>query len=316
MRHIAVDRIIQKGEPLSRRHFMSSGGLALSTAWLGGHARAEAGSGPSPPLQAIRQVAPGAYAAFANPEGDISANSGFVIGNTGVWIFDAQRPDYSRDLLKEIRKLTSNPVRYVIHSHHHREIVEGNPVFEDAAIVGHSGMRTNLIEEPRPGVRLPELTYEDQLTFYDGDLELRLIHLGRYHTDGDSVLYLPQQKVLFAGDLLPGKGGPGGMRQAFLQSFVKVIDRALKLDFDVLVPGRGDSLADKDDLRAFQAYLAQVLSEVKKFVDRGAPVEQALREVQVPDYIDRSRLGTESFDRLWRLTIERAYADLKGELEG
>lgn len=263
------------------------------------------------PKQKIEKVSEGVYAAFADPGGEISANSGFVIGKEAVWVFDAQRVDFSTELLSEIRKLTSAPVRYVIHSHHHREIVEGNPVFKEATIVAHWATRRNLLEEPQPGVRLPDLTYDQRLTFYDGERELQLIHLGRYHTDGDSVLFLPREKILFSGDLLPGKGGPGGMRQAYLREFIQVIDKVLAMDFHTLIPGRGDTVATKDDLRKFQAYLRQVLKEVQTLVDRGATMEEAQAGVAIPDYIDPARRNTESFKRLWAQTIARAYAELK-----
>ncbi len=303
---------------LSRRRFLARSGITLAGTALIGCGGQESEQSPSAVAlpatskQNIVEVADGVYAAFADPSGDISANSGFVIGQDAVWVFDAQRVDYSTELLAQIQKLTTAPVKYLIHSHHHREIVEGTPVFTEALIVAHSGMRKNLIEEPRPGVRLPDVIYEEQLTFHDGNRELHLIHLGRYHTDGDSVLFLPQEKVLFSGDLLPGKGGPGGMRQAYLQEFVQTIDKALALDFETLVPGRGDSLATKDDLRRFQSYLTQVLTDVQTFIDGGASLEQTLAGVKVPDYIDPARRGTESFANLWRRTIERVYAELTG----
>ncbi len=261
--------------------------------------------------QKIKKIAEGGYAAFADPHGEISANSGFIIGKQAVWVFDAQRADFSQELLSEIRKLTSSPVKYVIHSHHHREVVDGNSVFKGALIIGHWAMRKNLIAEPRPGVRLPDITYDERLVFHDGERELHVIHLGRYHTDGDSILLLPRERILFSGDLLPGKGGPGGMRQAHLREFLEVIDKALELDFDVIVPGRGDALADKNDLRKFQEYLRRVLNDVQKFVDRGATLQETLAGVKVPEYIDPARRNSESFKRLWALTIERAYMELR-----
>lgn len=263
--------------------------------------------------QTFVKVAEGVYAAFPNPKARHIANSGFVIGQSAVWVFDAQRQPFAGQLLSEIRKLTSLPVKYLILSHHHQELVDGTAAFKDVTIVAHRGMRKNLIEEPRPGVRLPDTTYEDELTFYDGDLELRLLHLGRYHTDGDSVLFLPREKVLFSGDLLPGKGGPGGMRQAYLTDFVQSIDKALALDFDTIIPGRGTALATKDDLRKFQQYLVQVLSGVQEFVDRGATLEETLAGVEVPDYITPQRRNSSSWEMLWERTINRAYPELKAK---
>ncbi len=287
----------------------------VSGFWIAAAAlMAEAPQKEEPP-QKFAKVAEGVYAAFPPLEADHTANSGFVIGKTAVWVFDAQRRPFSTMLLSEVRKYTSLPVKYVILSHHHQELVDGVPVFKDATVLGHTNMRRNLIEEPRPGVRLPDITYEQQLTFYDGDLELQIIHLGRYHTDGDSVLFLPREKILFSGDLLPGIGGPGGMRQAHLREFPKTIDKALALDFETIVPGRGETLATKQDLRNFQKYLTQVVADVKKLVDRGATLEETKAGVKVPEYITPERRKEPSFKTLWDRTIDRAYAELKGLLE-
>jgi glyoxylase-like metal-dependent hydrolase (beta-lactamase superfamily II) len=290
------------------------------------------------PLQTFQKVAEGVYAALPAPGADVSANSGFVIGKSGVWVFDALRPDVSSLMLTEIRKLTKLPVRYVINSHHHYELVLGNNVFEGATIISHENARKNLVLAPPPAqmertrasleklglppedrsagtgpVRLPDLTYSDRLVFHDGERELHLIHLGRYHTDSDSVLLLPRERVLFSGDLLPGMGGPGGQREAHFREFIASIDKALTLEFDTIVPGRGEKLATKAHLRRFQQYLRDLLAAVQSFVDRGATLEETQAGVTPPDYIDRSRMQTSSFKRLWADSISRAYAELTAE---
>lgn len=261
--------------------------------------------------QKIVKVRDGVYAAFIDRETGLGANSGFVIGKDAVWVFDTQRVDVSTELLSEIRMLTAKPVKYVIHSHHHDERVDGNPVFTEATIVAHSAMSKHLIAKPRPGVRLPEITYDERLTFYDGDRELQLLHLGRAHTDGDSVLFLPGEKVLFIGEILPGKGSVGGHREAYFKEFVQTIDKLLALDFETIIPGRGDALATKDDLREFRNYLIEVLDKVQKFVDRGATLEETLAGVEVPDHITPENRKRRSFNMLWERMMNRAYAELK-----
>ena len=233
---------------------------------------------PAPgPKQQFKKIAPGVYAGLPAPGSDVAANSGFIIGKDAVWVFDALRPDIVKEMLVEIKKLTPVPVKYVINSHHHYELVMGNPMFTGATIVAHANVRKNLIDNPptaqiaqtraanqRLGlpdstadapqeIRLPDITYTDTLVFHDGDRELRLIHLGRYHTDADSVLFLPKEKILFSGDLLPGHRGPGGQRvKPTSAKFIQSIDKALLLDFDTIVPGRGEQLATKQDLRNFR----------------------------------------------------------------
>ena len=149
--------------------------------------------------------------------------------------------------------------------------------------------------------------------FHDGDREIQLIHLGRYHTDADSVIFLPRERILFSGDLLPGIGGPGGQREAHFREFILSIDKALALEFDTIVPGRGERLATKQDLKNFQQYLKDLLAAVQVFLDRGATVEETEAGVKPPAYLDPKRLDTPSFKRLWIDGIRRAYAELKAE---
>jgi glyoxylase-like metal-dependent hydrolase (beta-lactamase superfamily II) len=212
----------------------------------------------------------------------------------------------------------------------------GNPMFKGAAIVAHANVRKNLVDNPPTaqiaqtraanqrlglpdstadapqGVRLPDITYTDRLVFYDGDRELQLIHLGRYHTDADSVLFLPKEKILFSGDLLPGIGGPGGQREAYFREFIQCIDKALTLDFDTIVPGRGEQLATKQDLRNFQAYLRELVAQVQTFVSAGKTLEETQAAIKPPAYLDAKRLETASFKRLWADSVRRAYEEAKG----
>jgi glyoxylase-like metal-dependent hydrolase (beta-lactamase superfamily II) len=289
------------------------------------------------PKQQFRKVAEGVYAALPAPGSDVAANSGFIVGTKGVWVFDALRPDVVKEMLVEIRKVTPLPVRYVINSHHHYELVMGNALFEGATVISHANARQQLVKNPpaaqmertrasnqqlglpnssadasaAPPLRLPDLTYTDRVVFYDGDRELQLIHLGRYHTDADTVLFLPKEKILFSGDLLPGLGGPGGQREAYFREFIQSIDAALALDFDTIVPGRGDRLATKQDLKNFQQYLRDLLAQVQTFVSRGATADETAVGVKPPPYLDPNRLETASFKRLWNDSVRRAYDELK-----
>jgi glyoxylase-like metal-dependent hydrolase (beta-lactamase superfamily II) len=288
------------------------------------------------PKQQFVKVGEGVYAALPAPGVDVVANSGFVIGKDAVWVFDSMRPEIIQGMVAEIKKLTPAPIRYVINSHHHYELVLGNSFFSGATIISHENALKNLIatppdaqiartranlvklglkdtgpEENLPPMRLPDVTFTDRLIFHDGNRDIQVIHLGRYHTNGDSVLYLPREKVLFAGDLLPGIGGPGGQQEAYFRDFVKSIDRALALDIETVVPGRGAKLATKQDLKNFRQYLVDLISNVQGYVDKGATLEEAQRGVKPSAYIDPARVNTDSFKRLWADTVRRCYQELK-----
>jgi glyoxylase-like metal-dependent hydrolase (beta-lactamase superfamily II) len=292
------------------------------------------------PKQKFEKLAEGVYAGLPTPGSDVSANSGFIVGKEGVYVFDALRPEVVNEMMVEIKKVTPLPIKYVFNSHHHYELVMGNPFFPGATIVAHENVRKNLISNPPakqiewtrssnqklglpdssedapPVVKLPDLTFTDRIVFYEGDRELHFIHLGRYHTDADGVLFLPKEKILFSGDLLPGMGGPGGQREAYFRDFITSLDKALALDFTTIVPGRGAKLGTKDNLRTFQTYFRELLAEVQKYVDKGATVEEAQKGIKPLAYLDPKRLDTAGFKRLWADTIERSYKELKAAKSG
>ena len=286
------------------------------------------------PPHRVQKLAEGVYAAWPPAESDVGSTSGFVIGTRGVWMWDALRSDVATRLREDIRKLTPLPVRYIINSHHHWGLVLGNAAFPEATIVAHENTRTKMIEDPPQAqiarqaespeearrniarhvtlpVRLPDLTYTERLVFHDGERELQVTHLGKAHTDNDSVLFLPRERILFAGDLLPGLHGPGSQQDAVFRDFVPSIDKALALDFDTIVPGRGDKLGTKQDLREFRQYLIDLIHDVQAFVDRGASVEETLAGLKVPAYIDRPQGA--AFKRQWAVIVQRAHAELAAE---
>jgi cyclase len=290
----------------------------------------------STPPHRIQKLAEGVYAAWPPPGSDVGSTSGFIIGKDTVWMFDALRSDVATRLRDEIKKLTPNPVRYIVNSHHHWGLVLGNAAFPEARIVAHARTRGKMIDDPPAAqiarqadtpeegraaiarhvtlaVRLPDLAYTDRLIFYDGEREIQIIHPGRAHTDNDSMIYLPAEKILFAGDLLPGLRGPGSQQDAHFQEFIESIDKVLAMDVETIVPGRGDKLGTKQDLRQFRQHLVTLMSDVKKYVDRGATLEETEAGVKPSAYIDPARLPTKGFKYQWSVIVERAYAELRGE---
>lgn len=260
------------------------------------------------PLLKVTRLADGVYAAIPNEEAGVTSNSGFIVTQEGVWVVDAQTPEASRELLAEIRKVTDLPVQYVIHTHHHREMVQGNSVFPGARIIGHVNMRSNLLDEPQPGARNPDLVYDGKLIYHDGaDRRIEIIHLGPYHTDGDSIVYLPKEKILFSGDLYPQ--GIGGMRQAFAQGWLAAVNKALEMEIDIVVPGRR-GIRDKEGLREHKKYLEDLIGQIKSFIRQGKTAEEAVAGVRLTVY-DKN----DFYQRTWANAVRRIYEELKGSTQ-
>lgn len=204
-----------------------------------------------------------AYAYTA--EGD--PNSGVVIGDDGVMVIDAQAtPAMAEDVIGHIRTVTDKPIKYVVLSHYHavrvlgasayraREIIASQATYEMIRERGKEDMASEIGRFPRlfrgaeaiPGLTWPTMTFDRELTLWMGSLEVRLIHVGAGHTRGDTIVWLPSQKVLFSGDLVEFNAGIY-TGDAHLQEWPASLEKLLVLRPEKLVPGRGPALMTAAD---------------------------------------------------------------------
>src|SRR5213079_1602778 len=160
-----------------------------------------------------------AYAYTA--EGD--PNTGIIIGDNAVLVADTQAtPVMAQDVIRRIRQVTDKPIRYVLLTHYHAVRVLGASAYAPEHVIashdtydliverGAADMKSEIERFPRlfqsvetiPGLTWPTMTFKGEMTVWLGKVEVKLMQLGRGHTKGDTVAWLPQQKVLFSGDLV------------------------------------------------------------------------------------------------------------------
>ena len=165
----------------------------------------------------FEELGPGLYGYTA--EGD--PNSGVVIGDESVLVVDAQAtPAMAKDVIARIRAITDKPIKHVVLSHYHAVRVLGASGYEGAEVIASDVTRKLIVERgqqdmdseigrfPRlfrgkesiPGLTWPNITFHEQMTLWLGKREVRIIHIGRSHTAGDTVVWLPKERVLFSGD--------------------------------------------------------------------------------------------------------------------
>jgi len=236
-----------------------------------------------------------AYAYTA--EGD--PNSGIVIGDDGVMVIDAQAtPAMAADVIRHIRTVTDKPVKYVVLSHYHavrvlgatayraNEIIASQATYEMIRERGKEDMASEIGRFPRlfrgaeaiPGLTWPTMTFDRELTVRMGRLEVRLIHVGAGHTRGDTIAWLPSQKVLFSGDLVEYNAGIYA-GDAHLEEWPASLERLRALGPERLVPGRGPALMTAaDSIKAIeftQSFVRALYASAKEGVAAG----RNLREV-------------------------------------
>ncbi|HMN70505.1 MAG TPA: MBL fold metallo-hydrolase [Rhodoblastus sp.] len=199
-------------------------------------------------------------------EGD--PNSGVVIGPDSALVIDAQAtPDMAKDVIARIAKVTDKPVNHVVLTHYHAVRVLGASGYAGAEIIASDVTRGLIVERGRqdmdseigrfprlfrgkesiPGLTWPHVVFHNRMTLWMGEREVQIIHVGRSHTAGDTVVWLPKERVLFAGDTVEFGATPycGDAHFKDWPATLAVI-RALKPE--KLVPGRGRCLVGEKEV--------------------------------------------------------------------
>jgi cyclase len=216
--------------------------LALSTA-----AAAQAPpANRAPTSGTLRQIIPGHYVYTQNNAGRLF-NSGVVAAGDGVLVFDALDSEaLARSEREAIAGVIKQPIRYLVSSVFHDPFSKGNLAYGDVFKIGHENYRAGLLDQMQRGqlsgeeqrTRLPNATFRDRMTFYLGGKEIQVLYFGSAHTKGDSILFVPQDRIVFMSEVFFNDEFPN-MAGGYGVSWIRVLDAVRALDADVFVPGHG-----------------------------------------------------------------------------
>ena len=266
-----------------------------------------------------------AYAYTA--EGD--PNTGIVVGDDAVMVIDTQAtPVMAQDVIRRIREITDKPIKYVVLSHYHAVRVLGASAYKPEQVIasrdtydliaerGEADMKSEIERFPRlfravesvPGLTWPTLVFEKRLTLWLGKLRVEIMQLGRGHTKGDTVVWLPQEKTLFSGDLVE-YGATPYTGDAYLSDWPATLDAIAALKPAKLVPGRGTSLQSSEAVRAGLDGTRAFITEMFAVVKRGAAAGKDLRAVYKETYAAlKPKFGDwVIFDHCLPFDVSRAY---------
>ena len=230
-----------------------------------------------------------AYAYTA--EGD--PNTGVVIGDDCVMVIDAQAtPVMAQDVLRHIRSVTDKPVEHVVLTHYHavrvlgasgygaRQVIASRDTYDLIHERGAADMKSEIERFPRlfravesiPGLTWPTLVFEKRLTLWLGKLQVEVMQLGRGHTKGDTIVWLPKERVLFSGDLVE-YGATPYTGDAYLSDWPATLDALEALNPAALVPGRGAALSTpehvREGLNGTREFVQAMFEHVKRGVEQG-----------------------------------------------
>jgi len=257
----------------------------------------------------IRGVKDGLYVIPGFDGGQSGGNVAVRVTDDGVIIVDNKFP-YSFDFITEqVRKVTDQPIKYVLDTHHHDDHSGSNADFlPTAEVIAHKNARANIVRNNQPGP--PRVIFADETAVFLGGAEVQMFHFGRGHTNGDAVAYFPDLRTVHTGDLIVfGQRLDGSTLSPFwdfgnggsVLEWPATLTGLLALDFDTVIPGHGPLLT-KDDVRIFRGKMEIVIDRVRTEIAAGATRDDI-----------GSRVDTADLD--WPLAPSR-FRDVFDELTG
>ena len=240
-----------------------------------------------------------AYAYTA--EGD--PNTGIIVGDDCVMVIDTQAtPIMAQDVIRHIRTVTDNPIKYVVLSHYHAVRVLGASAYQPEQIIASHDTYDLIVERgeqdkaseigrfPRlfqnvesvpQGMTWPTMTFKGEMTLWLGKLEVKLMQVGRGHTKGDTIVWIPSQRVLFSGDLVEFDATPYA-GDAYFEDWPTTLDALAAMQPTSLVPGRGAALKTPEQvasgLRGTRDFVAELYASVKAGAAAGKDLNSVYRE--------------------------------------
>ena len=240
-----------------------------------------------------------AYAYTA--EGD--PNTGIIIGDDAVMVIDTQAtPVMAQDVIRRIREVTDKPIKYVVMSHYHAvrvlgasaymaeggeqiiasrdtyDLVVERGEFDKASEIGRFPRLFQNVESVPEGLTWPTMTFEGKMSLWLGKLEVQLIQLGRGHTKGDTVAWIPSEKILFSGDLVEFDATPYA-GDAYFKDWPQTLDNVAALQPEKLVPGRGAAPTSPEQVQAGLSGTRDFIKDLYQSVQAGAAAGKDLRAV-------------------------------------
>ena len=235
-------------------------------------------------------------------EGD--PNSGVIIGDDCVMIVEAQAtPRLARKVIEKVRSVTDKPIKHLVLTHYHAVRVLGASAYGASEILMSEAARGMVAERgqedwdsefarfPRlfqgheeiPGLTWPSMTFRGRMTVHLGSRRVELMQLGRGHTAGDIVAFVPDANVMFTGDLVEWQSACY-CGDAHFADWPATLEAIRAYGLDSVAPGRGDALvgtdAVNDALDFTRDFLAATYGPAARVAARGGDLKEAMAAVR------------------------------------
>jgi cyclase len=284
----------------------------------------------------LKRIAKDVYTCLQEDRGLGTSNSGLINRGGGLVVDTFWDLPHTRQLIDLYGRVWPAPARRVVNTHHNGDHCWGNQLFHGAEIIGHRlcaaaftkeqpqalQMLRNARDSADPaiaalarafsdwdfsGIELtpPTTLMDDRLDLDLDGLAVRLVYVGPAHTAGDVIVHLPEQRIVFTGDILFRLCTPIAWEGTFAR-WMQALDEIVALQPEIIVPGHGP-LCGVEGPREMKAYLAYVRGEAKHFFDAGLSALDAAKKIDLGPYA-----GWTEPQRLI-FNVERAYREFRGE---
>ena len=263
------------------------------------------------------------YEQLAGPdEKVVTTLSMFVVTSEGVLVADGQgTPEDTQRLIDEIAKVTDKPITHVVICSDHGDHTQGNVAFPTTAVfyahpTSAATLETSASQRDRsadaPPVILPTALVDERLVLHLGGKEVQILFLGRAHTGGDLVVYMPTERVLFMGETYFNDMFPA-MRSAFPTEWIAMIERAEAMEVDMYVPGhavvRSAGLLGRREVATHRDAVRRVIAEASRLHAAGLTADEAVEQANFGDmegWVDRVPQGPRA--------VRRVFMEINGEV--
>jgi len=249
----------------------------------------------------VTQLAPGVY--FRKMEWQpkfIGCNQGWIVFEDFVLVIEASFPNQAEELVKEIRKTTDKPIKFVFDTHWHGDHADGNPIFiaQGASAIASEQAREQFVQKGVPSYEkqkqekpdeygklkygIPSIYFPKRMIIEDATQRVELIHFGHGHTPGDAVAWLPKHGILFTGDSCVN--GPFNYTgESNTASWIAVLTEMSKLPIKTICPGHGER-SDNLLIDQQRRYFVELRQAIQEGINAGKSLDEIKKSVDLPWY--------------------------------
>ena len=269
----------------------------------------------------VTEIAPGVF--FRKVETQpkfIGCNQGWIVFEDFVLVIEASFPNQAEELIKEIRKTTDKPIKYVFDTHWHGDHADGNPVFirDGASAIASENARDQFVnkgiasfdkqkqEKPEEYGKLkygiPSLYFPKKMVIEDSTQRVELIHIGHGHTPGDAVAWLPKHRILFTGDSCVN-GAFNYTGESSTSSWIAVLTEMAKFPIKRICPGHGE-MSDATLVPMQRRYFVELRQAIQEAINAKKSLDEIKQSLDLPWYKEWTgadvKMNTENIEHVYK----------------